>query len=102
MLEKLRAALGSDAFDIVDHWPSDLIAIGIASPKNHHVLVYIGIFDDGYYAELELPPNPNDDSLYEVARRHSGLSFSQLVDIMVNHFLVGLKTVDDESTNRDA
>ncbi len=101
MLGRLRAALGTDAFDIVDHWPSDLIAVGIASPQNHHVLVYIGVFDDGYYAELELPPAPSDDSLYEVAGRHSGLGFEQLVDVVAKHLSLGSTIIDDNPKNKD-
>ncbi len=101
MLRKLRAALGTDAFDIVDHWHSDLIAVGIASPKNHHVLIYIGIFDDGYYAELELPPTRSDDSLYEVAGRNSGLGFEQLVDVVAKHLSLGSTIMDDNPKNKD-
>jgi len=101
MLERLRAALGSDAFDIVDHWPADLIAVGIASPTNHQVLVYIAVGDDGYYAELELPPDPANDSLYEVAGSHSGLSFGQLVGIIAKHLSVPLEGCKDAPEYRD-
>src|SRR5262245_31947164 len=43
VLDRLKLTLGADAFDIVDHWSSDLIAVGIASPQNHQGLVYIGV-----------------------------------------------------------
>lgn len=101
MLRKLRAALGTDAFDVVDHWHTDLISVGIASPKNHHVLTYIGIFDDGFYAELELPPSRSDDSLYKVDGRHSGLEFEQLVDVIAKHLSLGSTIMNDNPKNKD-
>ena len=67
----------------------------------HHILVYIGVFDDGYYAELELPPAPSDDSLYEVARRLSGLGFAQLVDVIAKHLSLGSKIMVDNPMNKD-
>ena len=85
VLDRLKLTLGAGAFDIVDHWASDLIAVGIASPQNHQVLVYIGVFDDGYYAELELPPLTEDDGLYRVAGRYSGLTFDQLAGVVAKH-----------------
>lgn len=86
LLDQLRSKLGDGAFDIVDHWEQDLIAVGIASPRNHQILVYIGVYDDGYHAELELPPVTEDDGRYRVAGRYSGLSFDQLANIVDTHF----------------
>jgi len=89
VLDRLKLTLGAGAFDIVDHWSSDLIAVGIASPQNHQVLVYIGVFDDGYYAELELPPLTGDDGLYRVAGRYSGLTFDLLAAVVAKHLALG-------------
>lgn len=91
MLERLRNVLGNAAFDVVDHWPTELTAIGIASPKNHLILVYICACDDGYYAELELPPAASGDSPYDVAARHSGLEFGQLVTVVAEHLSLASK-----------
>ena len=88
-LERLRKELGADAFDIIDHWNSDRAAVGIASPRNHQVLVYISTaYDDGFYAELEIPPAPGGNSIYQVAGRYSGLTYNQLVDIVTEHLAV--------------
>lgn len=89
VLARLRSALGVDAFEIVDHWPSDPMAIGIACPRNRQVLVYLAAFEDGYYAELELPSDLGDEFPYRVASRHSSLSFSELVDTVKGHLALG-------------
>jgi hypothetical protein len=99
VLDRLKLTLGAGAFDIVDHWSSDLIAVGIASPQNHQVLVYIGVFDDGYYAELELPPLTGDDGPYRVAGRYSGLTFDQLAGVATKHLALGLISGRNHSAN---
>src|SRR4051794_13117616 len=78
MLERLRTALGAGAFDVVDHWSAEFDAVGIASPRNHQVLVYIAVSADGFHAELELPARPGDVFPYKVAGRHSDMSFEKL------------------------
>ena len=58
LLDLLRRRLGSDAFQIIDHWPDDPLAIGIASPTNAGLLAYISVTpeaDDPYFVSLELP-----------------------------------------------
>jgi hypothetical protein len=59
LIDTLRKRLGSDAFQIVDHWPEDPMAIGIASPQNVGVLAYVSVTpeaDDPYFVSLELLP----------------------------------------------
>ena len=59
LIDVLRSRLGSGAFQVVDHWPDDPMAIGIASPRNAGVLAYVSITpeaDDPYFVSLELPP----------------------------------------------
>lgn len=59
LIDLLRSRLGNDAFQVIDHWPDDLMAIGIASPQNAGVLAYIAVTpeaDDAYFVSLELPP----------------------------------------------
>ena len=88
VLGQLQSRLGSDAFVVTDHWESDRCAIGISSPRDAGVLVYIscdrelpGMF--GY--ELELPPLPGDAFPYRVMGRGSGVSFEELVGIASGH-----------------
>jgi hypothetical protein len=59
LLERLGERLGPDSFDIVDHWESDLCAVGIASPRDHGILAYLSCYGEPegrYHVELELPP----------------------------------------------
>lgn len=88
-LYRMGTALGVGAFDVVDHWSADPDAIGIASPIDHRVLVYIAVYDDGYFVELEQAPRPGDDFPYEVVGRHSGLNFEELVGVVAGHLARG-------------
>jgi len=88
VLDRLRARLGPGAFVHADHWESDLCAVGIASPRDPGVLVYISCFGEppgrfGY--ELELPPAPGEDFPYQVAGTGSGLSFEELAGVVAGH-----------------
>ena len=77
LLDGLTARLGPRAFDVVDHWESDLCAIGIARPDNHDVLVYIstnGESDERCSVSLELPPQPGSDIPYTAAGDHDAAS----------------------------
>jgi hypothetical protein len=59
LIDGLRSRLGRDAFQIIDHWPDDPMAIGIASLLNSAVLAYISVTPDAdapYFVSLELPP----------------------------------------------
>ena len=40
-LARLSSCLGPDAFVLADHWDSDPCAVGVASPRDGGVLVYI-------------------------------------------------------------
>jgi hypothetical protein len=88
VLDRLRSRLGPSAFVLADHWESDLCAVGIASPRNPGVLVYISCHREqperfGY--ELELPPPPGDDFPYQVAGTGSGVSFEELAAVVADH-----------------
>jgi hypothetical protein len=88
VVERLGSWLGSGAFIVVDHWKLDACAIGIASPRNHGVLVYIfcrGEPPDRYGYELELPPQRGDDCPYEIAGAGRGLSFEELAGVVAGH-----------------
>ena len=84
-VDRLRSRLGPSAFEVLDHWEGDRIAIGIASPRDHHVLVYLAAYEDGFLVELEMPPIPGADFPYEVAGRQSGLGFDHLVHVAAEH-----------------
>jgi hypothetical protein len=81
LLAKLRERFGKDAFDVVDHWETDLFAVGIARRDNNGVLAYVstcGIQNGGYYLELELPPGTADDMPYQFAGRQDGIDLERL------------------------
>ena len=94
VLEQLRSRLGPAAFVLADHWESDLCAVGIASPHNREVLVYLSCYgepSDCFGYELELPrpqidfvSNP-DVVPYLVAGRGTGVRFEELVGIVAAH-----------------
>ncbi len=87
-LDRLWSWLGPEAFVLADHWESDPCAVGIASPRDAGVLVYIschGEPPDRFGYELELPPPPGDDFPYQVAGTGSGLSFEELAVVVAEH-----------------
>lgn len=87
-LDRLWSRLGRDTFVLVDHWESDLCAVGIASPRDHRVLIYISCYGEppGCFAyELELPPPPGDDFPYQVAGTGDGLSLEELAVVVAKH-----------------
>jgi hypothetical protein len=87
-LDQLRSRLGPDAFVLADHWEADLCAVGIASPRDPGVLVYISCYGApaGRFAyELELTPPPGSEFPYEVAGLGSGVSFEELVRVVAGH-----------------
>ena len=89
VIKKLYNELGKDSFIIVDHWEADLNAIGIDSPSNNGVLVYISINEnekDSYYVSLELPPSSEIDLPYTGAGEFNSVNFEKLVEIIRKHF----------------
>ena len=88
VLDRLRSWLGPDAFVVVDHWEADLCAIGVASPRNVQVLVYISCLSDQpgqFWYVLEVPPVPGSDRLYEEVGHESGVSFEELAMRVAQH-----------------
>ncbi len=88
VLQKLYKRMGPYAFVIYDHWGHDKNAIGITSPQNHGVLVYIstfGIPKNYYNVRLELPPKRDSEFPYTEAGKYEGLDFEELVDIIRKH-----------------
>lgn len=88
LLTRLSERLGPDAFVIVDHWEGDPNAVGIASPRNRHVLAYLSNFGseaDSYFVELELPPEPDRDFPYTIAESRSDAEFEIVVEMVRRH-----------------
>jgi hypothetical protein len=89
LVEVLRSRVGSDAFQVIDHWPDDPMAIGIASPQNAGVLAYISITpeaDDPYFVSLELPPEGEwADHPYMPSEERHECGIDDLVAVIAAH-----------------
>jgi hypothetical protein len=88
VLSQLRSRLGPNAFVLADHWESDLCAVGIASPHNPGVLIYISCYGEppeSFRYELELPPPNGDDFPYQAAGTGTALSFEALAEVVAGH-----------------
>jgi hypothetical protein len=87
LLEILRDRLGAGAFEVVDHWEADMSAIGIASPRDHRVLAYLGCFGrepGSYDVELESPAEMNG-----FVREHRNVDLEILVRVVREHLSCG-------------
>lgn len=88
VLDGLRSSLGQLSFCINDHWQADAYAIGIASPFDPRVLIYISTDADSperYSFELELPARPGNEFPYEVAGRGSEVTFEEILQVVKQH-----------------
>ena len=85
----LRGRLGSDAFQVIDYWPEDPMAIGVASPQNTGVLAYISITpeaDTPYFVSLELPPEGEwADHPYTPGDERNECGIDELVETIAAH-----------------
>ena len=98
VLLKLYERMGLNAFVIYDYWGNDKNAIGITSPQNHGILVYISTFrtpQDYYNVRLELPPTQNSDFPYTDAGKLDGLNFEELVNVICKH--LGIDSPQEKS-----
>lgn len=92
VLDRLRSRLGPGVFVIADNWEPDQCAVGIASPHNPGVLVFLSCYRKSpgrFEYELELPPLPGDDFAYRVAGRASDVSFEELAGVVATHLKHG-------------
>lgn len=88
-LRHLEERLGKGAFQIVDHWEGDLLAIGIASPSDRQRLVYIaslGKSDQSYSAILERAPTPGSELPYEDCGKFQDIGLDELTRVVSDHF----------------
>ena len=92
LLDRIRRDLGDDAFDIVDHWKDDHLAIGLALPSDHRVLAYISTFtnvdDDNFYSYyLELPPIA-EEMEYTDAGGSEDCTYDELLAALCAHWKI--------------
>jgi hypothetical protein len=83
LVDRLAADLGPDSFVLMDHW-EDLMAIGLAQPSHHDVLIYVAVKvdDEGevltsenrYFYECETPEE-SDDHGYAVSGRGDHVAY---------------------------
>ncbi len=90
LLGRIRQDLGDNAFDIVDHWVDDNLAIGLALPADHRVLVYVSTFShtadpDLYTFYLELPPT-SEDMEYVDAGGAEDVTYDELLAALCSHW----------------
>ena len=87
LLSRLHADLGTNAFDLVDHWESDLCAIGLGMPSDQTTLVYVSTYghpDGDYDYELEKAAKTLDD-VRSVVGRGAATTYDELADIIRKH-----------------
>jgi hypothetical protein len=91
VLDALRESLGAEKFKVVDHWSDDSQAIGVASPSNEGVLVYISASpgaDEPYFFSLEYPPDGEwSDNPYTPVEDRSVCELEELVQVVARHLL---------------
>jgi hypothetical protein len=87
LLAGLREALGAAAFMVVDHWEADPCAVGVAHPRNQHVLacLALGANPGSYDIHLELPAPDRSELPYAAAGGHAEVSFAEVVGIVRGH-----------------
>jgi hypothetical protein len=86
LLANLEQRLGCGAFQVADHWESDLDAVGIADPRNRERLAYIAVYGpDDFYVELELPPPPDSEFPYSLAGEFRCTTFDEVAQIVAKH-----------------
>src|SRR5947208_2640607 len=87
-LHHLENRLGKDAFQIVDHWEADLLAIGVASPSNAQRLVYIASVsksEQNYDVIYERAPIPGSELPYEHCGKFHNVGLDELAQLVSNH-----------------
>jgi hypothetical protein len=77
-----RLSLEFSKLRIVDHWESDLTAIGIANSDSENKLIYISTYITGnkYYYELEQSVADNEVKYYLVEK--DTVDYDSLVEIV--------------------
>ncbi len=82
-----RLNLEERGWTTVDHWDSDLMAIGVTRAEEPRRLVYVSTFDkpDGrFYFECESPVG-EDDAEFEVGESSEDASFDEVLSAIERH-----------------
>ena len=88
-LQRLSDVLGTDAFNIIDHWEDDEFAVGVALPEHPKQLVYFTTFEmpkDSYFVVFEKAPDASSDLPYTDEGDDVAESFEELVEMIQKHF----------------
>ena len=88
----LEERLGKGAFQIVDHWEGDDLAIGVASCVAAQRLVYIASSNHSqhlYDCFLERAPTPQSGLPYECCGKFGAVSLDELVRLVSSHLGIG-------------
>ena len=99
LLAQLYARLGSDSFEVVDHWDADLCAVGITKPGVPLPLVYMSTYNMApgrYFVTLDVSPAPGTDLPYQTTLELRDVSFEELVSTAAHHLHIPLP---DEPTS---
>jgi hypothetical protein len=92
LVDRLASDLSTN-FDLVDHW-EDLMAVGLALPSDHGVLIYVAVITDDegellhspdrYFYECE-SPSRTDALGYHVAYSGDHVSYDQVAKAATRH-----------------
>jgi hypothetical protein len=96
LVSRLAGDLGTDSFGLVDHW-EDLMAIGLALPSDHDVLVYVAVIiddegnaltsEDRYYYECETP-SETEELGYYVSASGDRVTYDEVAKVAAHHLRI--------------
>ena len=93
LVDRLASDLGTTSFDLADHW-EDLMAIGLARPNDHGVLIYIAIIIDDEGEVLDSPdrysyacesPSDADDLGHHVTYSGDHVAYDEVAKAAARH-----------------
>ncbi|HEX5830400.1 MAG TPA: hypothetical protein VFY16_05420 [Gemmatimonadaceae bacterium] len=88
LLSRLASRFDPAAYEVIDHWPSDPYAIGIAAPQASTRFVYLSTLElprGRYNVHLERAPDPRTGSPYEDNGYHAGIDFDRLSALLARY-----------------
>jgi hypothetical protein len=88
----LEERLEKGAFQIVDHWEGDDLAIGVANSGDAQRLVYIATSNHSqhlYDCFLERAPTPQSGVPYEDCGKFGAVSLDELAQLVSSHLGIG-------------
>jgi hypothetical protein len=87
-VDELRRQLG-DSIEIVDHWDTDRLAVGIARRDDHQQLAYIAVKPartaELFFVALETASVPGSDLPYATTGEHDNLTLTDVVRVVGRH-----------------